>query len=107
MCSSAGQALYFQPMAQVADLGVSVRPENFIDLKLERSLTLARDIEVVVKSWNSRQNNAFVQRARASCRRWFRAIQWSVSKLRLRAAQSDAKRRAETSTAEACRTDPA
>jgi phage protein D len=63
-----GQALYFQPTAQAADLGVSVRPENVIDLKLERSLTLARDIEVVVKSWNSRQNNAFVQRARASCR---------------------------------------
>ena len=43
-----------------------MRPEDVIDLRLERSLTLARDIEVAVKSWNSRQNNAFVQRARAS-----------------------------------------
>ena len=33
--------------------------------RLERSLTLAGDIEVVVKSWNSRQQNAFVQTARA------------------------------------------
>ena len=63
-----GQALYFQPAAQAADLAVSLRPEDVIDLKLERSLTLARDIEVVVKSWNSRQNSAFVQRARASGR---------------------------------------
>jgi hypothetical protein len=31
-------------------------------------LTLARDIEVVIKSWNSRQNSAFAQHARASRR---------------------------------------
>jgi len=63
-----GQALYFQPATQAADLAVSLRPDDVIDLKLERSLTLARDIEVVVKSWNSRQNNAFIQSARALCR---------------------------------------
>jgi hypothetical protein len=63
-----GQALYFQPAAQAADPAVSLRPDDVIDLRLERSLTLARDIEVVVKSWNSRQNNAFIQSARASCR---------------------------------------
>lgn len=62
-----GQALYFQPTAQASEPGVSLRPEDVIDLRMERSLTLARDIEVVVKSWNSRQNDAFVQRARA-CR---------------------------------------
>jgi hypothetical protein len=60
-----GRALYFQPATQAADLAVSLRPSDVIDLKLERSLTLARDIEVLVKSWNSRQNSAFVQRARA------------------------------------------
>ena len=63
-----GQALYFQPATQGADLAVSLRPEDVIDLKLERSLTLARDIEVVVKSWNSRQNSASIQRARAAGR---------------------------------------
>lgn len=64
-----GQALFFQPATQAADLVLSLRPQDIIDLKLERSLTLARDMEVVVKSWNSRQNSAFVQRARASNRR--------------------------------------
>ncbi len=63
-----GAALYFQPAAQGTDLVMSLRAEDLIDLRLERSLTLARDIEVVVKSWNSRQNSAFVQRARAACR---------------------------------------
>jgi phage protein D len=62
-----GQTLYFQPTALPAN-PVSLRPDDVIDLKLERSLTLARDIEVVVKSWNSRQNSAFVQRARATGR---------------------------------------
>jgi len=60
-----GQTLYFQPTTQTVDLAVSLQPRDAIALKLERSLTLARDIEVVVKSWNSRQNNAFVQTARA------------------------------------------
>jgi phage protein D len=63
----AGQSLYFQPTTLAGHLAVSLRPEDVTDLRLERSLTLARDIEVVVKSWNSRQNSAFVQRARASC----------------------------------------
>ncbi len=60
-----GQALYFQPSAQTAGLTVSLRSQDVIGLKLERSLTLARDIDVEVKSWNSRQNSAFVQRAQA------------------------------------------
>lgn len=41
-------------------------PANLLSLQLERSLTLARDIEVVVKSWNSRQAHAFTQTARAT-----------------------------------------
>ena len=43
-------------------------PTDLIDLRLERSLTLARDIEVTVKSWNSRQQSAFTQTARAQGR---------------------------------------
>lgn len=62
-------ALHFQPGIQQTDSVVLLRPEDLIDLRLERSLTLARDIEVVVKSWNSRQNSAFAQRARAAGRR--------------------------------------
>lgn len=40
-------------------------PANLTGLRLERALTLARDIEVVVKSWNARHQAAFVQTARA------------------------------------------
>src|SRR5208283_1107417 len=38
-----------------------VAPANCIDMRLERCLTLAQDIEVTVKSWNSRQKSAFTQ----------------------------------------------
>jgi hypothetical protein len=63
-----GTSLHFQPVAQHTDPPVLLRPSDLTDLRLERSLTLARDIEVTVKSWNSRQNSAFVQKARAACR---------------------------------------
>lgn len=64
-----GTTLHFQPATQQTDPPVLLRPSMLTDLRLERSLTLARDIEVTVKSWNSRQNSAFVQKARAACRR--------------------------------------
>lgn len=60
-----GTTLYFMPAQQQSDLRV-LRPEDCIDLHLLRSLTLARDIEVTVKSWNSRQKTAFSQTARAA-----------------------------------------
>lgn len=43
-----------------------LRPGDAMNLRLERALTLARDIEVVVKSWNSHQQNAFTKTARAA-----------------------------------------
>jgi phage protein D len=63
-----GATLYFQPATQPTDTPVLLRPSDLIGLTLERSLTLARDIEVTVKSWNSRQSSAFIQKARAACR---------------------------------------
>lgn len=39
-------------------------PPNVTTLRLERVLTLARDVTVTVKSWNSRQQAAFTQTAR-------------------------------------------
>lgn len=60
-----GQNLYFQPATGGTGQAISLRPSDVTELQLERSLTLARDIEVVVKSWNARQNSAFIQRARA------------------------------------------
>lgn len=68
-----GQTLHFQPPLTTPDLNASLRatptqtgPANIQSLSLERALTFARDIEVVVKSWNSRQANAFIQIARAT-----------------------------------------
>ena len=58
--------LYFQPAKTQPDPGLVIQPTDLIDLRLERALTLARDIEVVVKSWNSKQSSAFTQTARAA-----------------------------------------
>jgi phage protein D len=38
---------------------------NAINLRMERSLTMAKDIVVQVKSWNSRQARSFIKTARA------------------------------------------
>ncbi len=61
-----GTTLHFQPPAAGQAPTMEVRPADVIALRLNRSLTLARDIEVTVKSWNSRQRSAFTQTARAS-----------------------------------------
>jgi len=50
--------LTFGPAPAQARL-VPLRLTDAMELRLERALTLARDIEVVVKSWNTRQQNAF------------------------------------------------
>ena len=61
-----GTALHFQPSDPAPDLMQPIHAGDLINLRLERSLTLARDIEVVVKSWNSRNQSAFTQTARAA-----------------------------------------
>lgn len=61
----AGQTLYFQPRAPAAS-PLLLTPADCISLTLERALTLARDIEVTVKSWNARHQAAFTQTARSS-----------------------------------------
>jgi len=61
-----GQALCFQPATQTSDLTLTLSAQDLLELKLARSLTLARDIEVVVKSWNSRQNSAYSQQVGAN-----------------------------------------
>ena len=69
-----GATLHFRP-PQAATPGGVLRPcdtasgrANVTRLRLERALTLARDIEVTVKSWNSRLAKSFTQTARASRR---------------------------------------
>ena len=64
-----GTSLYFQPTSETTAPALTVMPGDLQELRLERSLTLARDIVVTVKSWNSRQQNAFTQTVRASGRR--------------------------------------
>lgn len=59
-----GSTLYFQPPAG-SDPEMVLQPGGLIDLTMERALTLARDIQVTVKSWNSRQQNAFTQTAQS------------------------------------------
>ncbi len=63
-----GTELHFQPADPTPDIVQLIRPEDLITIHLERSLTLARDIEVTVKSWNSRNQKAFTQTARATRR---------------------------------------
>jgi len=62
-----GNTLHFQPPSG-SDGAVTLSASSVTDLRLERALTLARDLEVTVKSWNSRQQSAFTQTARATGR---------------------------------------
>ncbi len=62
-----GQSLVFAP-APTAAPALTLTPELCLSLQLEHALTLARDIEVTVKSWNTRQQSAFTQTARSGAR---------------------------------------
>ena len=61
------QTLTFAPPAATAP-ALTLEPGLCISLQLEHALTLARDIEVTVKSWNTRQQTAFTQTARSAAR---------------------------------------
>ena len=59
-----GHELYFQPAAKTPRLH-PITPQDALEMRLERALSLTRDIEVTVKSWNTRQQNALTQTARS------------------------------------------
>ncbi len=63
----AGQTLHFQPRTQSSP-ALTLTPGDCVSLSLEHALTLARDIEVTVKSWNTRHQAAFTQTAKSSAR---------------------------------------
>lgn len=63
----AGQTLYFEPSNQSA-AALTLTPADCVSLSLEHALTLARDIEVTVKSWNTRHQAAFTQTAKTAAR---------------------------------------
>ncbi len=56
-----GSSLCFQPTAQTSTIDQVLYPADMIELKLERALTLARDIQVTVQSWNSLQQIALAE----------------------------------------------
>ena len=60
-----GQTLTFAPLEATAP-ALTLTPALCLSLHLEHTLTLARDIEVTVKSWNTRQQAAFTQTARST-----------------------------------------
>ena len=60
-----GQTLTFAPRGDAASM-VQLTPNDCLSLSLEHTLTLARDLAVTVKSWNTRQQTAFTQTARSS-----------------------------------------
>lgn len=64
-----GTTLHFRAPDETAQAAGVLRMAgaavNVTSVRLERALTLARDIEVTVKSWNARQQTAFTQTARA------------------------------------------
>ena len=61
----AGQTLTFGPLGSGAST-LTLTPGLCLSLTLEHTLTLARDIEVTVKSWNTRQQSAFSQTAKST-----------------------------------------
>ncbi|HUB10997.1 MAG TPA: hypothetical protein VMB34_03495 [Acetobacteraceae bacterium] len=56
-----GNSIYFQPVVPATQITQTIRPQDLIELRLERTLTLAREIQVTVKSWNTQQRSAFIE----------------------------------------------
>jgi hypothetical protein len=72
-----GNALNFQPSQQEGDTppfiiqltpGAGAGPSrlNVLTCNMQRALTLAKDIEVTVKTWNSKQKNSFTKTVRGA-----------------------------------------
>jgi len=61
-----GTNLHFHPAFATASANWLLRPVDCVALRLDRALTLAADVEVVVRSWSSRQQAGCVQSATAN-----------------------------------------
>jgi len=59
--SVTGTALNFCPLDASAQTPYLITPANCIEMRLTRCLPIARDIEVTVKSWNSRLKSGFTR----------------------------------------------
>ena len=60
-----GETLTFAPLGATSTIQ-TITPSLCLALSLEHALTLARDIEVTVKSWNTRQQSAVSQTAKST-----------------------------------------
>jgi phage protein D len=56
-----GNDLHFQPATQSSATSRVLRPVDMMELKLERALTLARDLQITVRSWNSFKQTAVTE----------------------------------------------
>ena len=54
-----GRNLHFQPVASLAAAARVIEPTDVTELKLERALKLAGEVQVTVKSWNSQLQRGF------------------------------------------------
>lgn len=59
----AGTILHFHPLSEIAAATSIVRLCDVMEMRLQRTLMLGREISVTVKSWNTQQQAVFVQRA--------------------------------------------
>jgi len=60
-----GRTLNFQPQPTFASADFNLIPGECISLEMKRSLALAGDVDVIVKSWDSRRHQSFSQSATA------------------------------------------
>ena len=56
-----GNDLHFQPTVQSSTTNQVLRPADFMELRLERALTVARDLQVTVRSWNSFKQTSVIE----------------------------------------------
>ncbi len=84
-----GTTLNFGPLPANTQ-AFSLTPEQCISLSLDHALTLARDIQVTVKSWNTRQQKAFTQTATSSAARQSGSVPRKIVVVRPNLAPNDA-----------------
>jgi len=58
-----GSSLYFQPIADASMVAGVIRPTDVTQLRLERAVALAGEVQVTVKSWNTQLQKAFLVQA--------------------------------------------
>lgn len=61
-----GGVLNFQPVSDLLSVSQTLYISNLISARMQRVMTLARDVQVTVKSWSSAQQTAFSQSVTSS-----------------------------------------